>query len=168
MIGASFRSKRARRILVIVSALVIVAVLATQTGLASLAQGLAQAIQAQGPNPPTMVEPLTDLAGPQPAVDVRPEESPEERLKAMGLAELDSYSPVLPSGAALEGMDLARPPQWTETLAEPGAPVPPDPYQAPPMAIDPETGQAAKPIAPAVEPQPAVELQPAIEAGADK
>jgi hypothetical protein len=51
---------------------------------------------------------------------------------------------VLPSAMP----DPANPPRWTEPLAMPGTPVPPDPFVAPPMVQDPNRGRVAADAAP--------------------
>lgn len=44
---------------------------------------------------------------------------------------------VAPSAMA----DPANPPRWTEPLAMPGVPAPPDPFNPPPLAVDPSRGR---------------------------
>jgi hypothetical protein len=154
MLTRLFNRKRARRILVIVSALVIVSILATSTGLVSLAQK-GTPPPAGKPQPPAQAqEPLTDVAGPPPVVDVKADENPQARLKALGL---DTLPAVDKGKQPSDVMDLAHPPQWTQTIAAPGAPQPPDPFKAPPMAINPMRGQpddaSLKPAELPVEPK---------------
>jgi hypothetical protein len=141
--------KYARYGLVIVSVLLVAAMLANS--------GLADALHLiplpqKGEPPQKAQEPLTDVAPPQPAVDVKAEENPQARLKALGLDTLPAVDKgLLPSDV----MDLANPPQWTETIAASSDnPVPPDPFKTPVMAVNPERGQPEDaPLPWAVQPQ---------------
>lgn len=131
------QSKRMRHLVIIVSALIIVSVLATQTGLVGLAEGLLPRASAPDKQPP---EPLTDVAPPQPEVDVTAEESPQVRLAALGL---DKLPPADLGLLPWDVIDVRNPPQWTETLAQSAAEiVPPDPFTPPSMIVNPERGQA--------------------------
>ena len=113
--------------------------------------------------------PLTDMAGPQPEVDVSAAEAPDQRLKALGLDPVGQVEP----GALPEGMDLLHPPEWTTHLAMPGVPVPPDPAVAPGQFIDPLTGLAydpqTVPPCPASDPKPDDEKDttPPVDEGLD-
>lgn len=132
------RGRYGRLLFTLVSVVVLAAVLASVVNLGSLAEKGAPPRQVSDEARPQ--EPLTDVAPPPPAVDVRAEEHPLERLKALGL---DSQPAVDKGVQPSDVMDVAQPPQWTEKLAgAEGAPVPPDPFKAPPIAVNPERGQA--------------------------
>ncbi len=146
--------KYARYILVSISVLVVASMLAN-SGLAEVIH-LIQLPQQQEP-PQKVQEPLTDVAPPPPAVDVRADEGPEARLKALGLdklPELPAEPNRLPPGWTKEM--VANPPQWTTIIAMPSdKPMPPDPFKAPVIAMNPERGQPADaPLPWAVQPQP--------------
>ena len=82
--------------------------------------------------------PLTDVA----RANQRPLEGPMSAPVA-----LPSGSAAQPEAVPAEVIppdempDPAHPPRWTAPLAEPGAPVPPDPFTPPPMVVDPDRGR---------------------------
>jgi hypothetical protein len=92
-----------------------------------------------GPPKPrdTVSRPLTDVAARPPVVGVDPSESPEKRLARLGPASQPAKAATPPR----EMPDPSRPPQWTEPLATPGTPQPPDPFVPPPIAVDPNRGR---------------------------
>lgn len=107
---------------------------------------------------PEPTEPLTDVAGAAPAVQVRPEEAPHLRQvqppapvpqpsqpgQAQGTAEPPPPVPEAPPAKVVPPSlmpDPANPPQWTKPLAVPSTPKPPNPFEPPPIAVDPERGR---------------------------
>lgn len=82
-----------------------------------------------------ITEPLTDVAPPPPAVDVRAEYHPYERLKEMNLPPPPQYQlqSKLPKNT-----DPAHPPRWNKTIAQPEPPTEaPDPFEPPPIKVNP-------------------------------
>ncbi len=155
-------------LVVTVSMVVLLSMLALSGG-AGLAAELVEGLQAQAtPAAPRAVAPLTDVAPEPRAVDVRADEHPAQRLRALGLESA-------PPQAAREGrqpsdvMDLRNPPQWSAQQAGPAVPsaaraenravegrialmssgtsvdaelpVPPDPFAEPPVRVNPERGK---------------------------
>jgi hypothetical protein len=131
---SGIRTKHARPILVVITIFVLLGVV---VGTGNLAEALRQNVPVvMAQTGPGLNGSLTDVAGPPPVVDVRPEEAPDVRLKALGMgaASMAKASAPLPQGV----MDFARPPQWTKALAGPEAPVPPDPFKTPALVVNPE------------------------------
>jgi len=148
-INRLIRSQRTRHIIMMVVALIVATTMVVNFVTPVFGNGRPP----QKPEPPAKpAEPLTDVAPPPPLVDVRADEGPQARLERLGLNTLPQTARErqLPQDV----MDLANPPQWTETLAAPPEqPVPPDPFQEPPIAVNPERGQPADaPFPPVVEP----------------
>lgn len=82
--------------------------------------------------------PLTVVAPAPRAVDAGAHESPARRLRQMNLGPppQDGIEWRLPPATV---MDVTQPPQWTRPLALPLAqPQPPDPFETPPLAVDPQ------------------------------
>jgi len=127
------------------SVTIIVTLLLGNSGLVTAAGDALQLLRSAAPPPPEAAMPLTDVAGQPPRVDVQAAEAPTERLRNLGLEQLPApaFEAQLPTAAM---PDLAHPPAWTQPLAAPqGAPVPPDPFKAPPLAVNPERGQPQEP-----------------------
>ena len=148
-ISRLIRSRRIRRAITMAVALMVVTTLVVNFVTPVFGNGRPP----QKPEPPAkLAEPLTDVAPPPPLVDVRADEGPQTRLERLGLDTLPQAARErqLPQDV----MNLANPPQWTETLAAPlEQPVPPDPFQEPAIKVNPEHGQPADaPFPPVVEP----------------
>ncbi len=153
------------------SVTIIVTLLLGNSGLVTAAGEALQLLRSAAPPPPEAAMPLTDVAGQPPLVDVKAAEAPTERLRDLGLEQLPAPAQgQLPPGWTKE--QVANPPQWTTRIAGPGAqqeygprglqlretvpgradldaPVPPDPFTPPPLAVNPERGTPA-----AISPQP--------------
>jgi hypothetical protein len=84
--------------------------------------------------------PLTDVAAHQPQLPADPNERPEVRLARLKPSTQPVAPPIQPV-APVDMPDPARPPRWTEPLAEPPPPQPPDPLVPPPMVVDPNRGR---------------------------
>ncbi len=104
------------------------------------------------PRPSTEpTSPLTDVAGPAPAVSVSPREEPlrrqaEQPAQPGPSPETSTPTPVPeapPARVVPPSLmrDPAHPPQGTKPLALPSTPSPPDPSIPPPMQVDPERGR---------------------------
>jgi len=81
--------------------------------------------------------PLTSVAARAPSADVRPDETPQERMARLQLpAEEPRVKRILPRAMA----DVSHPPQWTRPRALPAPPAPPDPWTPPEAATNAERG----------------------------
>lgn len=95
--------------------------------------------------------PLTDVAGPAPAVSVSPREEPLRRLAEQparpGPSPETPTPPPVPEAPPARVVppslmrDPSHPPQGTKPLALPSTPSPPDPSLPPPIQVDPERGR---------------------------
>ena len=80
--------------------------------------------------------PLTAVAPPQRAIKVSANEHPYQRLAAERVPAPPQYlqKRILPAV-----MSTTKPPRWNKTLATPDPrPAPPNPFQEPPIAVNPE------------------------------
>jgi hypothetical protein len=153
------RIKPGRRAWVVISVLVIVAMLATSIDVVGIVHAANAVFNPPVPPEKKPAEPLTDVAPEPRAVNVRAEEHPSLRIKALGLDKLPKapaeLKDTLPPGWTREM--VANPPQSTQALTAPdNAPiVPPNPFEEPPMAVNPERGKKpTDPGRPRMQPTP--------------
>ena len=163
MDGMRKLAQSGRRIGVVLSVLIIISLLAASIDVVGLAQAARAVLDPAPPPEQKADEALTDVAPPPPAVDVRADEHPALRLGTLGLDRL----PLAPPGSDKLPPDwtqeqVANPPRWTNALTAPddAPPSPPNPFQDPPMAVNPERGKSpTDPGPPWMEP-PAKGVEP--------